>query len=96
MYDRPFSEKGYVANQLALFNGDTGRLTFVTGLPEASSITDFGKMPYVEGDYVSLPVMTSEGYPAIYRIHTPTATATRGTELQVSTVTAVGKMQAIP
>lgn len=95
MYDRPFAQTGYVANQLALFNGDNGKLTFVSGLPEASTITDFGKMPYVEGDYVYLPVMTSVGYPAIYRIHTPTATATRGTELQVSTVTAVGKMQVI-
>lgn len=92
MYDRPFSQTGYVANQLALFNGDTGRLTYISGLPEASVITDFGKTPYVEGDYVYLPIMTSTGYPAIYKIHTPTATATRGIELQVTTSTAVGKI----
>ena len=81
-----------MANQLALFNGDTGRLTYISGLPEASVITDFGKTPYVEGDYVYLPIMTSTGYPAIYKIHTPTATATRGIELQVTTSTAVGKI----
>lgn len=92
MYDRPFSQSGYVANQLAIFNGDTGRLTYISGLPEASTITDFGKTPYVEGEYVYLPVMTSTGYPAIYKIHTPTATATRGIELQVSTSTAIGKL----
>lgn len=92
MYDRPFSQSCYVANQLALFNGDTGRLTYINGLPEASTITDFGKTPYVEGEYVYLPIMTSTGYPAIYKIHTPTATATRGVELQVTTSTAVGKL----
>lgn len=48
MYDRPFSQSGYVANQLAVFNGNNGKLTFVTGLPAVETITDFGKTPYVE------------------------------------------------
>lgn len=92
MYDRPFSEKGYVATELAIFNGDTGKLTFVSGLPATDTITDFGKMPYVEGGNIYMPVMTSDGYPAIYKINPATATATKGLSVEVSTVTAVGKM----
>ena len=93
MYDRPFSEKGYVATELAIFNGDTGKLTFVSGLPATDKITDFGKMPYVEGGYIYMPVMTSDSYPAIYKIDPATATATKGLSVEVTTVTAVGKMK---
>ena len=93
MYDRPFSEKGYVATELAIFNGDTGKLTFVSGLPATDKITDLGKMPYVEDGYIYMPVMTSDSYPAIYKIDPATATATKGLSVKVTTVTAVGKMK---
>lgn len=93
MYDRPFSQTGYVATELAVFNGDTGKLTFVSGLPATDKITDFGKMPYVEGGYIYMPVMTSDDYPAIYKIDPATATATKGLSVEVSTVTAVGKIK---
>lgn len=92
MYDRPFSKKGYVATELAIFNGDSGKLTFVSGLPATDKITDFGKMPYVEGGYIYMPVMTSDSYPAIYKIDPATATATKVLSVEVTTVTAVGKM----
>ncbi len=93
MYDRPFAQSGYVANQLAIFDGDSGKLTFVSGLPAAESITDFGKMPYIADGAVYMPVMTSDGYPAIYKIDPATATAVKGLQAEVSTVTAVGKMR---
>ena len=93
MYDRPFSQTGYVATELAIFDGDTGKLTFVTGLPAADTITDFGKMPYVSGDYIYMPVMTSTGYPAIYKINTSSAVATKGLTVETTTVTAVGLMK---
>ena len=92
MFDRPFSESGYVATQLAIFDAATGRLTFVSGLPSADTITDFGKMPYVADGYVYIPVMTSNAYPAIYRIDPATATATKGLNVETTTVTAVGKL----
>ena len=41
---------------------------------------------------MNMPVVTSEGYPAIYRIDTATATATRGLEIEVLSSTAVGKL----
>lgn len=92
MYDRPFSESGYVATELAIFNGDTGKLTFVNGLPATDKITDFGKMPYLDGGYIYMPVMTSDGHPAIYQINPVTAQAVRGLQVETNTVTAVGKL----
>lgn len=92
MYDRPFSQTGYVANQLAVFNADNGKLTFVTGLPAAEAISDFGKTPYVADGHIYMPVVTSDGNPAIYKINPATATATKGLTLEVNTVTAVGKL----
>ncbi|MCM1176302.1 MAG: DUF4374 domain-containing protein [Clostridium sp.] len=93
MYDRPFSENGYVANQLAIFNGDTGELTFVTGLPDADTISDFAKTPYVSGGYVYMPVVTDSGC-AIYKINTASASATKGVVLEVDSVTALGFLAA--
>ena len=75
-----------------MLDADTQRLTMVSGLPDAATISDFGKMPYVADGYIYMPVVTSEGYPAIYRIDTATATATRGIEIEVLSSTAVGKL----
>ena len=40
MYDRPFSEKGFAATELAIFDAIAGKLTFVKGLP--SDISSIG------------------------------------------------------
>ena len=93
MYDRPFSQTDYVATELAIFNGENGKLTFVSGLPSSDIITDFGKMPYVEDGYIYMPIMTSNEAPVIYKINPATATATKGLRADVSTVTAVGKLK---
>ncbi|MGN1245475.1 MAG: DUF4374 domain-containing protein [Muribaculaceae bacterium] len=93
MFDRPFSEAGYVATELAIFDGTTGKLTFVSGLPSSDTISDFGKMPYVTGGYVYIPVMTSNSYPAIYRIDPATATATKGLSVETTSVTAIGQLK---
>lgn len=93
MYDRPFSETGYVANRLAIFNGDNGKLTYITGLPDPNIISDFGKTPYVAGGYVYMPIMTeNDEYPAVYKIDPASATATKGVTLEVDSVTAVGHL----
>ena len=97
MYDRPFTAEGTaVANQLAVFDGEQRQLTFVSGLPDAATITDFGKTPYVTDGCIYLPVMTENEYPALYRIDPVTATATKGVTLEVNSVTAVGKLTAHP
>ena len=51
MYDRPLTETGFTANQLAIYKGETGKLTYVTGLPSADLISGFGNTPYVENGY---------------------------------------------
>lgn len=96
MYDRSFTQSGTpVANRLAVFNGDNGKLTFVSGLPEADQISDFGRMPYVADGHIYMPVATSDGYPAIYKINPATATATKGLTMEVNAVTAVGRLSVL-
>ncbi len=48
MYDRSLTETGFTANQLAIYKGETGKLTYVTGLPSADLNSGFGNTPYVE------------------------------------------------
>ena len=93
MYDRPFSEAGYVANTLAVFDAEECRLSPVTGLPATADITDFGKTVHVEGEYVFIPVTTATGYPTLYAINTATGVATAGLTAETTTWTAIGKLQ---
>jgi hypothetical protein len=91
MYGAELTSNQQVANQLALFNGESGKLTYVTGLPAWSEITEYSKTVYAENGYVYIAVMTSD-YPAIYKINTTTGVATKGLVLEVATVTALGKL----
>ena len=53
MYDRPFSEKGFAATDLAIFDAEAKKLTFVSGLP--SNISSIGKTAYAKMvKYISL------------------------------------------
>ena len=95
MYDRPLTETGFVANQLAVFDASTGKLTAVEGLPSAELISGFGYAPYCENGYAYIAVTTTEGYPAIYKIDPATAAAKRGVEIQVTQITGVGRLNTI-
>lgn len=95
MYDRPLSETGFVANQLALFNVSTGKLTYVEGLPSNDKITGFGYAPYCENGYAYVAVTTSDDYPAIYRVDPSTATARRGLEIQATQVSGLGLLNCV-
>ena len=95
MYDRPLTETGFVANQLAVFDVSTGKLTAVEGLPTPELISGFGYAPYCENGYAYIAVTTTEGYPAIYKIDPATATAKRGVEIQVTQITGVGRLNTI-
>jgi hypothetical protein len=90
MYDRPFSQTGYTANRLAMFDGTTGKLTYIKGLPDESTITGFSKNVYNENGKTYVIIVTETGYPAVYCINHSTATATRGLEIQATTCTAIG------
>lgn len=95
MYDRPLTETGFVANQLAVFDVSTGKLTAVEGLPSTELISGFGYAPYCENGYAYIAVTTTEGYPAIYKIDPATAAAKRGVEIQVTQITGVGRLNTI-
>ena len=93
MYDRPLTETGFTANQLAIYKGETGKLTYVTGLPSADLISGFGNTPYVENGYAYMAVTTTEGYPSIYKIDPVGAVATRGVSIEATQISGVGKLQ---
>ena len=48
MYDRPLTETGFEAKELAVFKAGSKKLTYVTGLPSADLISGFGNTPYTE------------------------------------------------
>ena len=90
MYDRPFSEAGYAATKLAVFKGDTGVLTYITGLPE--NISSFANTPYFESGKIFMPIMVTGQDPAIYVIDAATATATKGISVKANSISSVGKL----
>ncbi len=94
MYDRPLTETGFTANQLAIFKGETGKLTSVTGMPSAELISGFGNAPYTENGKAYMAVTTTEGHPAIYVIDPVNATATKGVTIEATQITGVGKLKA--
>lgn len=93
MYDRPLSEKGFVANQLAIYKGTTGKLTYVNGLPSAELISGFGNTPYTENGLTYIAVTTTTGHPAIYKIDPVNATATIGIAVEATQVSGVGRLK---
>lgn len=96
MYDRPLTETGYVANQLAIFKAGDKKLTYVTGLPSTDQISGFGNEPYVEkgNAYVTVTFNEGGGNPAIYKIDPATASATKGLTIKATQVSGVGKLTA--
>lgn len=96
MYDRPLTEAGYVANQLAIFKAGDKKLTYVTGLPSTDQISGFGNQPYVEkgNAYVTVTFNEGGGNPAIYKIDPATASATKGLTIEATQVSGVGKLTA--
>lgn len=96
MYDKPLTETGYVANQLAIFKAGDKKLTYVTGLPSTDQISGFGNEPYVEkgNAYVTVTFNEGGGNPAIYKIDPATASATKGLTIEATQVSGVGKLTA--
>ena len=91
MYDRPLTESGFAATDLAIFNADTEKLTYVTGLPEG--VSSFGKTVYTQNGKVYIPVNVTNEYPAIYAIDINTADAVKGVTIEgASDVTGFGYM----
>ena len=92
MYDRPLTETGFEAKELAVFKAGSKKLTYVTGLPSADLISGFGNAPYTENGNVYLAVTTTDGHPAVYKIDPSSATATKGVTVEATQITGIGKL----
>lgn len=91
MYDKAITASDKVADKLAIFNTETGELTYVNGLP--NDVSGFGNTPFMENGYVYIAVTTKSGYPAIYKIDPSSATATKGLVVQATSLNGVGKLK---
>lgn len=83
MYDRALTEANAAGTELAIFNAETGILTYVTGIE--GEISSLGKTVYTKGGKVYIPVNIKNESPAIYGIDIRTAAATRGVTIQSAT-----------
>ena len=92
MYDRPLTETGFEAKELAVFKAGSKKLTYVTGLPSADLISGFGNTPYTENGYAYMAVTTTDGHPAVYKIDPSSATATKGVTVEATQITGIGKL----
>ena len=91
MYDRPLTESGFAATDLAIFDADAKTLTYVNGLPE--DVSSIGKTVYVQNGKVYIPINVTDGYPAIYGIDPATAQAVKGVTIEGATdITGFGYM----
>ena len=95
MYDRPLTEKGFAAKELAVFKAGSKKLTYVTGLPSTESISDFGNTAYSDNGNAYIAVTTTEGYPAIYKIDVSSAVATKGLTVEATQISGLGKLAVI-
>lgn len=87
MYDRPLSETGFAATELAIFDASEQRVSYVTGLPQ--NISSFSGNPLVRNGKMYIPVNATGLLPAVYAVDLATATATRGLEVQATEITAL-------
>lgn len=82
MYDRPLTEKNPSATELAIFDAEAKKLTYVKGLP--ANITSIGKTVYLQDGKVYIPINVENESPAIYAINTSTAQAVKGVTIDAT------------
>lgn len=90
MYDRPLTQSGFAATELAVFDASEKKLTYVTGLPD--NVSSIGKTVFNQNGKVYIPVNVENRYPAIYVIDTATAQAKKGVEIEATDITGFGFM----
>lgn len=80
-------------NELAVFKGNEGTLTVVSGLPEASKLSSIGT-PCSDNGMAYIPITTTDGTnPTIYSIDPTTGAAKAGLVVnEANSVSALGKL----
>lgn len=91
MYDRALTEKNAAATELAIFDAQNKKLTYVTGLPE--NVTSIGKTVYTQNGKVYIPINVENEQPAIYAIETASAKASKGVTIAATDITGFGFMK---
>ena len=61
MYDRPLTESGFAAKELAIYKGEDKSLTYVKGLPSTDVISGFGNTPFSEDGIAYMAVTLPMG-----------------------------------
>lgn len=92
MYDRPLTETGFEAKELAVFKAGSKKLTYVTGLPAADLISGFGNAPYAENGSAYMAVTTTDAHPVVYKIDASSAIATKGVTVEATQISGIGKL----
>lgn len=95
MYDRPLTESGFAAKELAIFKASTQKLTYVTGLPSIDLISGFGNTPYADNGFAYMAITTTDGNPAVYKIDPSTAKATKGVTVEATQISGIGKLSVL-
>lgn len=94
MYDVPLAgAKNPSATTLAIFNAESRKLTYVTGMPEG--VSSIGKNVLVNNGKVYIPVNVTDELPAIYGIDPVTARATKGVTVSATEINGFGIMTTI-
>lgn len=88
MYDRPLTQTGYQATELAIFNAERKTLTYVKNLP--SDITSIANNTLVKDGKVYVAIHTASGYPAIWSIDPASASASKGVTVEATTISGFG------
>ncbi len=94
MYDRPLTQKGFAATDLAIFDAAAKKLTYVDGLPD--NVSSIGKTVFTQNGKVYIPINVEDGYPTIYSINPATAQAEKGVVVEgASDITGFGYMEPV-
>ena len=93
-YGAGMNNMGTGANVLGVYQGSTGKLTMVQGLPSTDVISAFSKRPYTdENGLTYITVQTNDGQkPAVYSINPATAQAKKGVEIECGQINYAGKL----
>lgn len=91
-YSGEFNAMGQNVTRLAIFKGEEGTVTPVTGLPSEDVISSFSKFPFSENGMGYISVVTTDGAdPAIYCIDPATGKAVKGLTVNAATeISAMG------
>lgn len=94
MYDRPLTQKGFAATDLAIFDAAAKKLTYVSGMPD--KVSSIGKTVFTRNGKVYIPINVEDGYPTIYSINPATAQAAKGVVVEgASDITGFGYMEPV-